>query len=669
MTETEYLKQIEVLQRYNYEYHTLSDPSVSDAVYDSLLARVRAYEESRPNQVVDFSPTQRVGSEAAEDFVKVKHPHPMLGLTDVSNWEEVLEWMGRLRKLAPSMDTWHYFVDIKMDGLALNVVYEKGLFKQAITRGDGQVGEDVTSNARTISNLPLKLPKGSVAWPNRLDIRGEVIIYKQAFEDINRANQQAGRPLYANARNLAAGAMRLLDPKITATRQLVFRGYEILGADATSWQAIYEILSTAQITVNRQARLCGSPSDLKEAIVEMESLKDQLPYQTDGLVIKVDNYQLYQNLGSVARSPRAAVAYKFPPEEVSTKLLAINLQIGRTGVVTPVAVLEPIVLGGTLVQHASLHNADEIERLDVRLGDMVVLMKAGDIIPKIKSVLVDMRLGKPRRFNFSAELKRQHPDLKFERLEGEVAYRLADTAMTSDWLLVLAVTHYASRLAVNIEGLGMSTSQALVGAGLIEDVADIYSLTIEEVQKLPRFAKLSSQNLVRAIAKAKKPPLDKFIAALGIEEVGSRIALDLAMHFNNLSSLMAASKDDLIAVEGVGDVVGDRLVAYFANEDCRALLLKFQKLGVQPQPVSVSQNAPLAGLKFVVTGTFHTWSREALKQTLQSAGGQLQSRVSQRTDFLVLGQKPGGSKVARAAEYRTKTLDEQQLLDFLRLKT
>ena len=666
MTKTEYLKLLAVLERYNYEYHTLSAPSVDDAVYDSLMSKIKAYEKQNPQEIAPFSLTQRVGAAGSEAFQKVEHPQPMLGLKDVFSWPEVEQWQSRLAKIEAAVSECQYFVDLKMDGLALSVTYENGFLSQAVTRGDGDVGEDVTANAKTICNLPLRLPqtKEVAAYGRRLDIRGEVLIYKKDFVALNAANQKAGKPLYANARNLAAGTMRLLDTETTARRRLHFRAYEILGPDFPSWQALYAAFEQLMIAANPQAQLCQDLPSLQKTISQLSKLKDDLPFQTDGLVVKVNDYRLYQQLGSVTRSPRGGIAYKYPPDQTTSRVKDIKLQIGRTGVVTPVAVLEPVFLEGTMIQNASLHNADEIERLDVRLGDTVTLLKAGDIIPKIKAVLLDLRPAKTRRFNFEKALKQQFPELSFERLDDEVAYRLTADKSNNDWLLVLALRHYAARSALNIEGLGLANAQLLVEAGLVKDIADIYKLTAKQLQLLPRFADLSSQNLIKAIAAAKKPALDRFIFGLGIEGVGSKTATDLAQAFGSLDNFRKADAQSLQAIEGIGEKVANNILQWQAEKAKQVLLSNLLKYGVKPQKPTQSQGA-LSHCRLVITGTFQTFSRQGLKTLIEKEGGQVQSQISRQTSFLIKGDNPGPSKMKKARASKIRILSEQQFQAFI----
>ncbi len=669
MNHKEYLQLLQLLQRYNYEYHTLNKTTVSDAAYDSLIAKVKAFEAKNPRLAASYSLTQRVGASPTEKFEKVSHSQPMLSLNDVFAFEEVLKWQARLEKLATSKtkglvesEVWQYFIDIKMDGLALVLIYEDGLFKQAVTRGDGRTGEDVTLNAKTIRNLPLKLPVSAKKeyLRGRLEIRGEVILYKQDFKKINLQNIQQGRDTYANARNLAAGTMRQLDPNLVAGRQLVFRAYDIFGRSFATYGEVYRVLGELNFSHNKQAAVCSGMTGLKRKIDSLTKTKDSLPFESDGLVIRVNDRDFYQRLGAVTKAPRGALAYKYPPEQAVTVVEDIVLQIGRTGAATPVAVLKPIQLAGTTVTHASLHNADEIERLDVRRDDSVVVFKAGDIIPKVEKVIKDLRPERSLKFNFVNELKRQYPQFKFERLSGKVAYKLVESdSGENNNLLILALTHYASRVALNIVGLGAATSRFLVEARLVGSLADIYNLQVEQLSSLEGFGPLASSNLVRSIAEAKKPPLDRFIFGLGMPSVGAQTSLDLAEYFGTWMDFSKASRVDLEAIDGIGEKTALEIIRWFTQPVNKRLLMDLAKAGVEPLEFADSDGF-LSAKKFVLTGTLKSHSREQAKRLIVDAGGQMQVQVSASTDYLIVGQKPGRKKLETAKNLKTQILNEDQ---------
>ena len=666
MTHKEYLRLLKLLQRYNYEYHTLDTPSVSDAVYDNLLAELKAYEAAKPGLVGDHSLSGRVGDQPSDKFKKVEHVYPMLSLADAFSFEEVVQWQKRLEKLAPG-EAWRYFVDIKMDGLALAVIYKDGVFSQAVTRGDGFIGEDVTANARTIRNLPLALPSGkkfAKYLRGRLEVRGEVILYESELARINAVAAHSGQPTYANTRNLAAGTMRQLDPKIAAGRRLVFKAYDAFGPSLGGHAEVYQLFKDLGFSHNGAAGVCADTESLLKKIKALEKNRHQLPFNSDGLVIRVDDRELFDRLGTVGKGPRGALAYKYPPEQATTKVKEIVLQIGRTGAVTPVAVLEPVLLAGSTVSHASLHNADEIGRLDVRVGDTVVIFKAGDIIPKVEGPLKELRPKRAAKFNFEAELARQHPGLRFRRAEGEVAYRLADFNSAKDRMLILSLTHYGSRPAVDIDGLGEANSRLLVAAGLVSDLADIYALTPEQLLPLERFGALASDNLVTAVRARKEPPLNRFIFGLGIPRVGQQTAADLAERFRTWQAFAAASETELTDLDGIGGKTAGSIAAWLTKASNRRLLKKFEKLGVAPASVKVT-TGPLAGKNLVLTGTLQSRGREAARQQIAAAGGRLQNQISTATDYLVVGRNPGQGKLDKAAAAGVRTMLEDEFVRLL----
>ena len=670
MNQQKYQELIRLLQRYNYEYHTLDASSVSDDVYDSLMQRLKDFERRYPESVSAASPSQRVGAALSGKFQKVRHSQPMLSLNDCFGKEEINLWQERLAKLAaawpqaPAPSQWSYFVDVKMDGLALAVIYEAGRLVRAVTRGDGLAGEDVTANARTIRNLPLEIPPAARQYSNfkrRLEVRGEVIIYKRDFELINRQNLKQGKEPYANARNLAAGAMRQLDSRLAAERRLIFRAYDLIG-DLPTHQEAYRLLGQLHFSHNRQAVLCHDLKALQSQVDRFFQSRQQLPFASDGLVIKVNQRDIFERLGVVGKAPRGALAYKYPPRQATTILKSVILQIGRTGVATPVAVLEPIKLEGTTVSHASLHNADEIGRLDIRLGDTVVIFKAGDIIPKVKGIIKELRPRPAAKFDFEKELARQHPGHRFQRLEGEVAYKLLDG---SDELLVPALSHYASRGAVDIVGLGKRTCRALVEAGLVTNIAQIYNLKSEDLLALEGFGPLVVQNLLQALKERHRPPLARFIFGLGLPGVGEQIAADMAKHFRSWSRLARATPVELQSLEGIGPKTAAGAAGWLAAPaNCR-LLEEFALFGVRPTSFRPA-GGPLLGRRLVITGILEACGRERARQMIADAGGQLQSQITAQTDYLVVGQNPGRNKIEAAGRHEAEILTESRFLEILR---
>lgn len=661
-----YRQIVELLRRYTFEYHSLDRPSVSDDVYDGLIAEAQAYEEANPQKADPNSPTRRVGSQPLDNFVKVKHREPMLSIDHVFDWEEVVAWDQRNQARLAKPQPFSYFVDFKMDGLALSVHYRRGRLQQAITRGDGQTGEEVTINAQTIKNLPLKLPDTKLGQKD-LEIRGEVVIYKDSFDRFNSQQKATGQQTYANPRNLAAGTMRQLDSRIAAQRPLVFLAYDLIGSDAPNQKTIFDQLKQLGISHNPQAHLCSDLGHLKRSLKRWstDSQRQKLRFWSDGIVVRINDRQLYGQLGSVGKSRRGLLAYKYPPTEAITVIEQIMLSIGRTGVITPIAVFRPVVLAGTTIRHASLHNADEIDRLDVRVGDTVVIYKAGEIIPKVARVMTELRPKSSRQFNFVAEIKKQHPDKKFERPEGVVAYRLSDGQRQTPQQLVAAIGHYCSRAALAIEGLGEETAQKLIDNHLVSSLADIYRLKPQEVAKIEGLGPKSAGQLATAIDKARQPALARFLFGLGIDHIGSITAGLLADHYQDLEAFTATDIDELMTIDGIGPKVANSIASWLADPDNRQLLADLASLGVKPQADTNTGQGPLMGLKIVVSGRFDRWERTEIKEVIRQAGGRAQSSLSPKTDYLVVGDKPGRAKIAKAEGLGTKIIDEQKLSELM----
>ena len=662
-----YRQLLKLISQYNYEYHSLDQPSVSDAVYDSLMRELKEIESNHPEYVTAASPSQRVGSPVLKSFSKVHHQSPMLSLNDVFSEQGVANWLTRVEKLANrQLD---YFADIKMDGLALALIYQDGLFQSAITRGDGQIGEVVNENARAIGNLPLVLPSKSTTKAlisGRLEVRGEVVIYKQAFVQLNQERQKAGEPLFANPRNTAAGAMRQLDSRQTAERRLVFRAYDIISSQPKlppTFEAVYQALADLEISHNHQAKLLPDSKAITKFINQWQIKRDSLRFHTDGLVIKVNNRQLFDDLGRVGKAPRGAVAYKYPAERATTVVKDIVIQIGRTGAATPVVVLEPVVIAGTTVQHASLHNADEIKRLDIRLGDTVVVFKAGDIIPKVEEVLVELRPKQTQAYDFEVALSQQYPELEFDRPTGEVVYRVKGGGQL---ILKRALEHYASRAALDIAGLGRQNVALLVDNKIVQSLADIYSLNQSDLLKLERFAELSVSKLLQSIKAKKQPLLAKFLFGLGIRHVGQLTAQDLARHFGSLEVLIKASSTDLLALDGIGEKAAESIQLWFSQSENLSLLDQLASHGLKPV-VELPRVGPLSGQSFVLTGTLASMSRQQAADQIQALGGSFQTSLSQQTDYLVTGDRGGGSKLKQAKLEQVAILDEAAFLKLIKV--
>jgi len=657
----------ELLSTYSYDYHVRDEPAVSDAVYDSLFHELKEIEQAHPSLVTPDSPTQRVGSGLLGGFKKITHSSRMLSLNDVFDRADVEAWVVRMDKVLPGRKH-EFFADIKKDGLACALVYQDGLLVQAITRGDSYIGEDVTANVRTIKNIPLRLRKGEgfeLFLTGRTEIRGEIVMLKKDFNALNDARRAAGQPEFANPRNLAAGTIRQLDPKLVAERPLTFLGYDAIRDDPSEVPTnmfAYQAMTALGFQRSMEASVFTSLNDVMHFIDEWSEKRLDLSYNTDGLVVKLNDRAQFAALGVVGKQPRAAVAYKYAAEQATTIVKDIVISVGRTGAATPVAVFDPVVVAGTTVQHASLHNADEISRLDVRVGDTVIIFKAGDIIPKVENVVTELRPKAAQRFDFEKALATQYPELTFIRPEGEVVYRVEGA--TGPLLLKKALEHFASKGALDIDTLGEKNVVALIDTGLVKDLADIYTLTKEQILSLDRFAEISASKLVEAIAEKKTPPLERFVYGLGIRHVGVQTAIDLVNHFGSLDQLQRATLDQLKAVNGVGEVVAESVAAWFADPDNEQLIDKFTELGVVPY--FEKKTGKLAGVNFVITGSLASLSRDEAADQIRALGGTFQTAVAKDTHYLVAGGKVGASKLKKAEAYGTKVIDEAQLLEHLK---
>jgi len=656
----------ELLARYSYEYHVLDKSSVDDAVYDSLFGELKKIEAKYPDLITPDSPTQRVGNELLGGFRKQEHSYRMLSLNDVFDRGEVEAWVQRMDKVLPGQ-THEFFADVKMDGLACALVYIDSLFTQAITRGDSFVGEDVTANVKTIANVPLRLRevKGFEKFlKGRTEIRGEIVMLKDDFAKLNKKREAAAEPAYANPRNLAAGTIRQLDPKLVAARPLHFRAYDMLREDPSeipTHMFAYEAITALGLNRNTEAAVFTNMDDVMKYVRKWDEKRHDLPFITDGLVIKVNDRSLYADLGVVGKQPRGAVAYKYAAEQATTIVKDIVVSIGRTGAATPVAVFDPVVVAGTTVQHASLHNADEIARLDVRIGDTVVIFKAGDIIPQVKNVVTELRPKGAKKVDYEKMLALQYPELEFVRPEDEVVYRVKGA--TGPLLLKRSLAHFASKGALDIDTLGEKNVEALVDAGLVKDLADIYILDKNQVLALERFAEISAAKLIDAIRVKKQPSLEKFIYGLGIRHVGSQTAVDLADRFHSLDALRVATIDDLLAVEGIGKVVAESIIAWFADPDNEALLDKFVQLNVRPK--YLKKTGKLAGVNFVITGTIEGLGRDEAADKIRALGGGFQTSVAKDTTYLVAGGKVGASKLKKAQDYGTQIITSEEFLKMI----
>ena len=650
-----------LINDYRYHYHVLDESIMSEAAADSLKHELSQLEEQYPEFITPDSPTQRVAGKPLDKFQKVTHASRMISLADVFSESEIRDWVARNYKLVDQGTEFTFFTDIKMDGLAMSLHYENGIFKQAVTRGDGLVGEDVTMNVKTIQNIPLKLNLDNP--PEHLEVRGEVIIFKQDFEKLNQMQAKLGEKPFANPRNLAAGTIRQLDPRIAASRPLRFMAYDLVTPDLPTHQEAYVFLRQIGFQTSGQDHVYTHLNEVFAEIKHLGQVRGDFLFNTDGMVIKINDRKIYSELGIVGKTPRAAVAFKYPAEESTSKVRDIVISIGRTGAATPVAILDPVEIAGSTVRHATLHNSDEIEKLDIRIGDTVIVYKAGDIIPKIKEVLLTLRPDGTEPFDYELALKNQYPELEFERPEGEVVYRVK--GQDSDFILRRNLEYFASKQALNIEGLGEKNVNLLVDAGLLKSLVDLYRLQKSDLIKLERFGELSATKLLNAIEGTKQAPLAKFITALGIRHVGAQTAVALADAFQSLEALRDATEEELLKIPDIGLTVSESILAYFADEDNLKQLDDFKALGVDPIYIN-HDNAPLKGQSFVVTGTLTDLGREEAEDLLREKGATVTSSVTKNTTALIAGAKPGASKVTKAEKLGIKIISEAEFRELIK---
>ena len=650
-----------LINDYRYHYHVLDESIMSEAAADSLKHELSQLEEQYPEFITPDSPTQRVAGKPLDKFQKVTHASRMISLADVFSESEIRDWVARNYKLVDRGTEFTFFTDIKMDGLAMSLHYENGIFQQAVTRGDGLVGEDVTMNVKTIQNIPLKLNLENP--PEHLEVRGEVIIFKQDFEKLNQMQAKLGEKPFANPRNLAAGTIRQLDPRIAASRPLRFMAYDLVTPDLPTHQEAYEFLRQIGFQTSGQDHVYTHLNEVFAEIKHLGQVRGDFLFNTDGMVIKINDRKIYSELGIVGKTPRAAVAFKYPAEESTSKVRDIVISIGRTGAATPVAILDPVEIAGSTVRHATLHNSDEIEKLDIRIGDTVIIYKAGDIIPKIKEVLFTLRPEDTEPFDYEKALKNQYPELEFERPDGEVVYRVK--GQDSDFILRRNLEYFASKQALNIEGLGEKNVNLLVDAGLLKSLVDLYRLQKSDLIKLERFGELSATKLLNAIEGTKQASLAKFITALGIRHVGAQTAVALADAFQSLEALRDATEEELLKIPDIGLTVSESILAYFADEDNLRQLDDFASLGVHPVYVN-HDNAPLKGQSFVVTGILTDMGREEAEDLLREKGATVTSSVTKNTTALIAGAKPGASKVTKAEKLGIKIISEAEFRELIK---
>ncbi|SEL51179.1 DNA ligase (NAD+) [Stigmatella aurantiaca] len=651
------------LAHHNHRYYVLDAPEISDAGYDRLMRELQGLEEQFPALATPDSPTQRVGGEAAEKFAKVVHRAPMLSLANVFNDEEFSEFDERIRKVVGPGDV-TYVCEPKLDGLAISLRYEEGRFLQGATRGDGTTGEDVTGNLRTVRPLPLELqPEKGVKVPPVLEVRGEVFIRKEDFKRLNEKREEEGEPLFANPRNAAAGSLRQLDPKVTASRPLSLYLYEVVPTEGMpafeTHTAKLEYLQQLGLPVNRHERVQGLEGVRAQYQASLQG-RHALKFEVDGMVVKVDSEDQRRRLGQVSKSPRWAVAYKFPPEEESTRVEAIDVQVGRTGALTPVAHLKPVKVGGVTVSRATLHNEDELRRKDVRPGDTVFVRRAGDVIPEIVSVVLSQRPADSQPYEFPKNC----PVCGAQAVKDEEGAIIRCTGASCPAQLVEKVRHFASRPAMDIDGVGDKLAAQFVASGLVKTFADLYALTREQLLSLERMGEKSADNLLAAIERSKQTTQRRFLYALGIRHVGEATAKALAEAFPEAPLLYTADMEALTRVKDVGPTMAQVLHAFFQEPQNRAAIDALLAAGVSPAPPQVSTEGPFAGKTVVLTGGMTGMSRDQAKEEIERRGGKVSGSVSRKTDFVVAGED-AGSKLKKAQELGVRVLDEQAFLKLL----
>jgi DNA ligase (NAD+) len=644
------------LHRHNYLYYVLDQPEVSDAEYDRLFDELASLEKQFPELAAPDSPTQRVGAPPLEEFQTVRHSLPMLSLGKATSEAEFLDFHRRVVELSGE-EKISYVVEPKFDGLAVEVVYTNGLFSLGSTRGDGTLGEEVTLNLKTVKSIPLRLRGKDI--PERIEVRGEVIMKKEDFAALNKQREKAGEPLFANPRNAAAGSVRQLDSKVTATRPLTMFAHGtgvISGKELTNHWDTLGYLKQLGFKVSEHIALCARIEQVKSYYQETLDRRDQLPHEIDGIVIKANDFDLQRRLGEISRSPRWAVAWKFPAQQEHTVVKDIIVSVGRTGALTPVAILEPVRVAGVEVSRATLHNEDEVRKKDIRVGDTVVIQRAGDVIPEVVKVIETRRTGREKPFVM--------PDLcpvcgsKVERPEGEAVHRCTGLACPAQIKEHLA--HFASKGAMDIDGLGYKLLEQMVDKGIIHDQADLYRLKKENLMEMDRMGDKLAQNLLDAIDKSRKPALANLIYALGIRNVGDHLATVLARNFKSVDNLAGQTLEDLTQVHEIGPIVAESIYNFFHNPKNLTVLEKLKKGGVVfPEEKTEFEETPLTEKTFVLTGGLDSMTRDEARKIIEASGGRVSSSVSKKTDFVVVGKDPG-SKYTEARRLGVKTLSEEE---------
>jgi DNA ligase (NAD+) len=666
------------LHFHNYRYHVLDAPVISDQEYDRLLAELKQIENEHPEWITPDSPTQRAGAAPSEKFEKVQHPAPILSLANAFGSKDTLAWYERIVRIDDRVERTKFVVEPKIDGLSVVLHYENGVFIKGATRGDGLIGEDITSNLRTIKSIPLRIPvqrqaevKESSSKPNQADlkvpahlvVRGEVFINIKDFEKLNQRLQENGEKTYLNPRNTAAGSLRQLDPNLTASRPLTILVYQIIHFDGpvpfTQWDTL-EYLQSLGFPITNFARRFDNILSAVEYTEKWEKRRDELPYEADGMVIKIDDLRLSSDLGVVGKDPRGAIAYKFPAREVSTTLIEICVNVGRTGVLTPQAILAPVEIGGVVVERATLHNFDFIAEKDIRPGDQVMVKRAGEVIPYVIGPIKGLRSKEIKKYIPPKTCPTCHQPV--EHLQGEVAWYCVNSGCPAQ--LVRNVEHYVSKGAMDITGLGIRIVEQLVQTGLVKDVADLYSLDKNSLLKLDGFAEKKASNLLNSISESRQRSLSHLITALGIRGVGEVSAVELSRNFRSIEKLSAASIYDLQNIAGIGPNIATAIVDWFNQDHNRIVLKKLQSAGMWPiedQKAITRQSNRLNGKTFVVTGTLAGFTRESVKETIEQNGGKVTDSVSKNTDYVLAGENPG-SKLEKANSLGVRVITENDLL-------
>lgn len=657
-----YLKS--VIREHDHRYYVLDDPQISDHEYDSLLRELKNLEDSHPELITTDSPTQRVGGSPISEFDQIQHSKPMLSLGNAFGIDELEAFNKRINDTLDANDV-EFNAELKFDGLAVTILYENGIMKYAATRGDGSVGEDVTHNIKTIKTIPLKLHGEN--HPRIFEVRGEVLMDKNDFKELNEYQISLGQKTFANPRNAAAGSLRQLDPKITAKRKLKFYAYSLGQVDQdlelTNHTDILEYIHNAGVPISSYSQRVVGINQMQHFYEDILKKRNSLPFDIDGIVYKVNSIKNQENLGYVSRAPRWAIAYKFPAEEAETVVNDINVQVGRTGVITPVARLHPVFVSGVTVTNATLHNEDEMLRKDIRIGDSVIVRRAGDVVPEVVRVIKEKRPSTAKVF----KMPQYCPICNSQviRIDGEAAQRCTGQ-LKCEAQAKQAISHYVSRKAMNIEGLGAKIIDHFFEKGMIKNISDIYQLDYEEIQKMEGFGEKSAENLKDAIELSKNTTLAKFIYALGIRNVGEATSKDIVKKLGTLDNVMKASNNDFLEINDVGPVVAQSLHQFFQEDKNKVIINNIIEFGVKwdNQAQNVTNNQKLNQQTFVVTGTLENFSRDEIKELIENNGGKVSGSVSKKTSYVIIGDNPG-SKADKAAELGVKIINEEQLMELL----